>query len=98
MTCLAESNTFVSGVVTEFFYSLKLMSSLSKWVSQRAAADYLGVSERTLLRWRKAGLLQAGDHFVRKFPAPNSPLVYSLERCEQHRNQFFARQPLETAK
>lgn len=74
------------------------MSSLSKWVSQRAAADYLGVSERTLLRWRQAGLLQAGDHFVRKFKAPNSPLVYSLERCEQHRNQFFARQSLETAK
>jgi len=30
------------------------------WVPQRVAADDLGISERTLLRWRSAGLLKLG--------------------------------------
>ena len=61
------------------------------WVPQRAAADGLGVSERTLQRWRSAGLLKPGTHFRRKFPAANSPLLYRLELCEEAMNAAFAR-------
>jgi predicted site-specific integrase-resolvase len=60
-------------------------------VPQRAAADQLGISERTLHRWRSAGLLKPGEHFRRKFPASNSPLLYQLERCEQTMAAAFAR-------
>ncbi len=59
-----------------------MMTFSPEWVSQRAAAEYLGVSERTLLRWRQSGLLRPGEHFARKFVAPNSPLVYKLRLCE----------------
>ena len=67
------------------------MSSTPAWVPQRAAADQLGVSERTLSRWRSAGLLQPGEHFRRKFPASNSPLLYQLDKCEQTMAATFAR-------
>jgi predicted site-specific integrase-resolvase len=60
-------------------------------VPQRAAADQLGISERTLHRWRSSGLLQPGMHYRRKFPATNSPLLYQLERCEQTMAAAFAR-------
>jgi len=63
------------------------------WAVQRQAADCLGISERTLHRWRAAGLLQPGQHFRRKFPNPNSPLLYHLERCEQAMNEACCRQP-----
>ena len=69
------------------------------WRMQRQAADCLGVSERTLHRWRSAGLLKPGEHFRRKFPSPNSPLLYHLERCEEAMNHACARpwQQLERA-
>lgn len=67
------------------------MKTTQLWVPQRAAADELGVSERTLLRWRAAGLLQPAKHYRRKFPAANSPLLYHLERCEQAMTEAFAR-------
>jgi predicted site-specific integrase-resolvase len=60
-------------------------------VPQRAAADHLGISERTLCRWRSAGLLQPGEHFRRKFPARNSPLLYQISKCEQTMVAAFAR-------
>ena len=61
------------------------------WVPQRVAADDLGISERTLLRWRSAGLLKLGVHYRRKFPNPNSPLLYKLELVEQAMAEDFAR-------
>jgi hypothetical protein len=67
------------------------MRATPAWVPQRAAADELGVSERTLQRWRSAGLLKPGEHFRRKYPASNSPLLYQLERCEQAMSAAFAR-------
>ncbi len=67
------------------------MRSTSAWVPQRNAADQLGVSERTLLRWRSAGLLKPGKHYRRKYPAANSPLLYQLELCEQAMTEAFAR-------
>jgi hypothetical protein len=60
---------------------------------QRDAAARLGISERTLHRWRSAGLLQAGEHWRRKFPNPNSPLLYHLERCEATMSEAAARHP-----
>jgi predicted site-specific integrase-resolvase len=67
------------------------MSTHSQWAPARAAADYLQVSERTLHRWRAAEMLKPGEHYRRKFPAVNSPLLYHLERCEQAMTAAFAR-------
>ena len=67
------------------------MAISTKWVSGRTAADFLSISERTLFRWRAAGLLKAGVHFRRKFPAANSALVYDLEQCERAMNEACAR-------
>jgi hypothetical protein len=67
------------------------MTTATQWAPARAAADYLKVSERTLLRWRSAGLLKIGVHYRRKFPATNSPLLYQLELCEEAMNAAFAR-------
>ncbi len=69
------------------------MSSTFPWAVQRTAADHLGISERTLHRWRAAGLLKPGLHFRRKFPNPNSPLLYHLERCDEVMSQACARPP-----
>ena len=60
-----------------------------RWLTQRQMADHLQISERTLLRWRASGALQAGHHYRRKFPAVNSPLLYQLERCEQAMTSAF---------
>ena len=59
------------------------MNPTTTWENARAAADYLAVSERTLLRWRTAGLLKPGVHFRRKFPNQNSPILYNLPLCEE---------------
>lgn len=69
------------------------------WIPQREAALYLGISERTLQRWRAAGLLKIGKHYRRKFPNPNSALLYHLELCEQAMNEACSRniQTLELA-
>ena len=67
------------------------MKTTILWVPQRVCADQLGVSERTLLRWRSAGLLKIGVHFRRKFPATNSPLLYQLELCDKAMTEAFAR-------
>jgi len=67
------------------------MAKTIQWVTARAAADYLQVSERTLHRWRAAGLLKLGVHYRRKFPATNSPLLYQLELCDKAMTEAFAR-------
>jgi hypothetical protein len=67
------------------------MKTTQPWVPQRVAADELGVSERTLLRWRSAGLLKLGLHYRRKFPASNSPLLYRLELCDRAMTEAFER-------
>ena len=75
------------------------MTTTLAWAVQRQAADHLGIRERTLHRWRSAGLLKPGQHFRRKFPNPNSPLLYHLERCEEAMNHACSRpwQQLEQA-
>lgn len=67
------------------------MKNSQLWVPQRVAATELGVSERTLVRWRATGLLKLGLHYRRKFPANNSPLLYRLELCDRAMTEAFAR-------
>jgi len=69
------------------------MPVLTHWVSSRVAADHLGVSERTLHRWRVCQLLKPGAHWRRKFPAANSPLLYDLEAVEAAMREAAARTP-----
>lgn len=52
------------------------------WATAREARDQLGVSERTLARWRTSGLFQADQQWLRKFLSPNSPVQYHLDHCQ----------------
>jgi hypothetical protein len=61
----------------------------------RVARDHLGVSERTLARWRGCGLLKAGKHWRRKFPTGNSPVLYHLTLCEEAMGEATARSACE---
>ena len=62
-----------------------------KWIPARDAAASLGVSERTLQRWRKNNFLKVGIHWRRKFPSSNSPLLYQIELCEKAMSDACAR-------
>ncbi len=62
-----------------------------EWLDARSAGRALGVSEKTLCRWRKAELFKAGVHWRRKFPSTNSPVLYHLERCNKAMNEAIAR-------
>ena len=64
-----------------------------EWADARSAGQFLGVSEKTLGRWRKAGLFRAGVHWRRKFPSTNSPVLYHLEGCNKAMNEATARTP-----
>lgn len=64
-----------------------------EWADARSTAPLLGVSEKTLGRWRKAGLFKAGVHWRRKYPSSNSPVLYHLERCNEAMNEATARTP-----
>lgn len=63
------------------------------WASAFAAGAVLGVSGRTLHRWRAAGLLKPGRHWRRKFPAANSPILYDLAACDALMRELAARNP-----
>lgn len=67
------------------------MPTLAHWASSRAAADALGVSERTLHRWRASQFLKPGTHWRRKFPAANSPILYDLGAVEAVMREAAAR-------
>jgi len=64
-----------------------------EWLNARSIGLLLKVSERTLCRWRKAGLFKPGVHWRRKFPSPNSPVLYHLERCNTAMSEATARTP-----
>ena len=61
------------------------------WATARDAREHLGISERTLARWRGSGLLKPGKHWRRKFPTPNSPVLYHLASCEEAMGEATAR-------
>lgn len=69
------------------------ISTVQEWADARSAGQLLGVSEKTLGRWRKAGFFRAGVHWRRKFPSTNSPVLYHLERCNEAMNEATARTP-----
>jgi len=69
------------------------LAHTQEWADARSTAPLLGVSEKTLGRWRKAGLFRAGVHWRRKFPSINSPVLYHLERCNEAMNEATARTP-----
>ena len=75
------------------------MPTESNWKVSRDAAYFLSVSERQLFRLRKAGILVAGTHFIRKFPTANSALLYEVDLCQQAMQDASSRnvQTLETA-
>lgn len=55
------------------------------------AREELGISERTLARWRASGYLKTGKHWRRKIRSPNSPLLYHLPSCEEAMGEATAR-------
>ena len=63
------------------------------WLDARSIGRLLKVSEKTLCRWRKAGLFQPGVHWRRKFPSANSPVLYHIHRCNDAMNEATARTP-----
>ena len=71
----------------------------SLWLTARETAAFLRVSERQLLRWRQAGIFEAGVHYRRKFPSANSALLYQIKLCEKTMCDAAARdfRTLETA-
>ena len=71
--------------------TIQSQGHVSPWATAREARELLGVSERTLARWRHASLLRPGEHWRRKFPCANSPVLYHLHHCEQTMNEASAR-------
>lgn len=70
------------------------------WVSQRAAADHLGISERTLMRLRNGStdkeiftppVLIPGLHWRRISPAPNARVQYNLLLLDRVISELSAR-------
>ena len=54
-----------------------------KWVTQKEAADYFRLSERSLIRLRRSGTLPPGRCWVRKIPTNlNSHVIYDVVACE----------------
>tara|TARA_R100001440_G_scaffold154_1_gene425 strand:- start:549 stop:785 length:237 start_codon:yes stop_codon:yes gene_type:complete len=62
---------------------MKSVYEKNKWVSTKEIAEYFEVSEKTLQRWRKIGLLKLGIHWRRKFPTTNRYIVYHFNLTEQ---------------
>lgn len=68
-------------------------AEVGEWLDARDLETALKVSERTLCRWRKAGLFKPGVHWRRKFPCANSPVLYHLGRCNEAMSEATARSP-----
>ena len=64
---------------------------LKAWATARDAREELGISERTLARWRASGLLKPAKHWRRKFTTPNSPVLFHLSSCEEAMGEATAR-------
>ena len=55
-----------------------------KWYSQKEAAEYFSISERTCLTMRQTGMLIEGTCWRRKIPQnPNSHVLYHIDNCEE---------------
>jgi len=59
-------------------------STNSPFVTQAELASHLRISQRTLIRLRRDGLLAAGECWHRKIPTnANSHVLYHLENCQK---------------
>ena len=70
-----------------------MTSTPSTWAPALDAGHALGISAKTLARWRSLGLLQAGKHWRRKFPSTNSPVLYDVPACDAVMRSLAARDP-----
>ena len=71
---------------------------LKKWYTQKEAAEYFSISERTCLTMRQKGMLIEGVCWRKKIPQnPNSHVIYHLENCEEVLNRLARARSLETA-
>lgn len=59
-----------------------------QWVSSTKAAEHLGISPRTLKRWRDAGKLIPGVHFRRVGPGLFAHCVYELTALGARMDQW----------
>ena len=67
-----------------------------KWYSQKEAAEYFSISERTCLTMRQTGMLIEGTCWRRKIPQnPNSHVLYNLENCEEVLNGLHRARAME---
>ena len=61
-----------------------------KWVNQKTASTWFGISERTLLNMRNQKVLTEGDCWRRKIPTnSNSHVLYQLENCENKLTSYY---------
>ena len=64
------------------------------WVSGKEASLCLGVSEKTLQRWREVGYLKHGNHWrsSQKSPIPpwQSDAIYHLRWCQEEINYWLS--------
>jgi hypothetical protein len=71
---------------------------LKKWYTQKEAAEYFSISERTCLTMRQKGMLIEGVCWRKKIPQnPNSHVIYHLENCEEVLNRLATARSKETA-
>jgi predicted site-specific integrase-resolvase len=59
-----------------------------RWMSSHQTARELGISVRTLRRWRESGRLKPGEHYRRKGPSPDSDVIYNVAACVQIIDDF----------
>ena len=50
-----------------------------KWLSNKEAADELGVTLRTLYRWRREGLMLPGVHYGRSSEGKSSRIYVDVD-------------------
>lgn len=65
------------------------------WMGSRQAARALGMSERTLRKWRAGGVLKPGEHYRRKGPNARSELIYNVQACEAAMGAFTTETAIE---
>ena len=67
-----------------------------KWYSQKEAAEYFSISERTCLTMRQTGMLIEGTCWRRKIPQnSNSHVIYHLDNCEEVLNRLQSARSME---
>ena len=65
--------------------------------SQKEAAAYFSISERTCLTMRQKGMLIEGSCWRKKIPQnPNSHVLYNLDACEEVLNGLARARTMET--